>query len=148
MAGLGVVINKNLRVFLDGQDAGSLILTHIYLLVGCSAPLWLSSPTQLSGNDKIITGGWQVFEIFFNFDWLYKCQLYWLCDCDIDWGKNLAPVLQPRYMYIAGATFFVFAAEPRPQNTPSKHNHCLGCLGDESWGPKTSTHKITKKIVS
>ena len=57
MAGLGVVINKNLRVFLDGQDAGSLILTHIYLLVGCSAPLWLSSPTHLSGNDKIITGG-------------------------------------------------------------------------------------------
>lgn len=27
--------------FQDSQDAGPVVLTHIYLLVGCAAPLWL-----------------------------------------------------------------------------------------------------------
>ncbi|KAI9554032.1 putative SMC6 [Daphnia sinensis] len=35
------VLNKNMTGFLDEKDQGSLILTHIYLLIGCSLPIWI-----------------------------------------------------------------------------------------------------------
>lgn len=40
---LSKVINQIFEHFRDEKDSGILTLTHIYLLVGCSAPLWLSS---------------------------------------------------------------------------------------------------------
>ncbi|XP_054714471.1 dolichol kinase-like isoform X2 [Uloborus diversus] len=43
---IGSVIDDAFRVFLDEKDAGTLILTHIYLLVGCSLPIWLYGFTQ------------------------------------------------------------------------------------------------------
>ncbi|XP_064620689.1 dolichol kinase-like isoform X2 [Lineus longissimus] len=38
---LGKLLDDAFGIFLDGQDQGAVILTHIYLLVGCSLPLWL-----------------------------------------------------------------------------------------------------------
>ena len=32
-----------LATFLDSRDAGTLILTHVYLLLGCAVPIWLDS---------------------------------------------------------------------------------------------------------
>lgn len=40
---LSKVINQIFEHFRDEKDSGILTLTHIYLLIGCSAPLWLSS---------------------------------------------------------------------------------------------------------
>jgi dolichol kinase len=37
-----------MRTFIDERDAGSLILTHLYLLVGCAAPVWLYTPANPS----------------------------------------------------------------------------------------------------
>lgn len=34
-------LNQKLAAFLDEKDSGRLILTHIYLLVGCSMPIWI-----------------------------------------------------------------------------------------------------------
>ncbi|XP_062868351.1 dolichol kinase [Trichomycterus rosablanca] len=39
---LGSVLRKSLALFLDDKDSGPLILTHIYLLLGISVPVWLS----------------------------------------------------------------------------------------------------------
>lgn len=44
----GQTLDRSLRPFLDKQDSGPLILTHVYLLSGCSLPLWLTTPSQLS----------------------------------------------------------------------------------------------------
>lgn len=38
---LGQVIQSALITFVDEKDAGPLILTHLYLLLGCAVPLWL-----------------------------------------------------------------------------------------------------------
>lgn len=35
------IIQKSFEKFLDEKDQGALVLTHIYLLVGCSLPVWL-----------------------------------------------------------------------------------------------------------
>lgn len=37
----GDILNKKTAGFLDEKDSGKLILTHIYLLVGCSLPIWI-----------------------------------------------------------------------------------------------------------
>ena len=37
----GGSIHSALEVFLDKQDSGPLILTHVYLLLGLAVPLWL-----------------------------------------------------------------------------------------------------------
>ncbi|KAL4227283.1 dolichol kinase [Mactra antiquata] len=37
---VGSILNDYLNVFLDEQDEGDLILTPIYLILGCSLPLW------------------------------------------------------------------------------------------------------------
>lgn len=35
------ILNKKMSGFLDEKDQGTLILTHIYLLIGCSLPIWI-----------------------------------------------------------------------------------------------------------
>lgn len=37
-------LNIALRRFTDSRDSGPLILTHIYLLLGCAFPTWLNDP--------------------------------------------------------------------------------------------------------
>ncbi|CAL1265386.1 unnamed protein product [Larinioides sclopetarius] len=39
---IGSAIQSAFEVFLDEKDSGILILTNIYLLVGCSCPIWLT----------------------------------------------------------------------------------------------------------
>lgn len=41
IAPFGEKLHEYLQVFIDDRDEGVVILTHIYLLVGCSSPLWL-----------------------------------------------------------------------------------------------------------
>lgn len=38
---IGDILTKSMTGFLDDKDQGILILTHIYLLVGCSLPIWI-----------------------------------------------------------------------------------------------------------
>jgi dolichol kinase len=48
IAPLGEKIDTFMRSFIDERDSGSLILTHLYLLVGCAAPVWLYTPANPS----------------------------------------------------------------------------------------------------
>jgi len=41
-------INQYMRSFIDDKDEGPLILTHIYLLIGCASPLWLYAGSTLT----------------------------------------------------------------------------------------------------
>jgi dolichol kinase len=38
---LGAAIDRCFQVFIDDRDGGKIITTHLYLLIGCSCPLWL-----------------------------------------------------------------------------------------------------------
>lgn len=40
---LAAPLTTFLAAFLDARDSGALVLTHTYLLLGCSIPIWLSS---------------------------------------------------------------------------------------------------------
>nr|CAG4642726.1 EOG090X0BFL [Evadne anonyx] len=46
---IGPFLEKSLSQFLDSKDEGLLILTHIYLLVGCSLPIWIF-PNDITSN--------------------------------------------------------------------------------------------------
>lgn len=53
------ILNKNMIGFLDEKDQGTLILTHIYLLIGCSLPIWifpLKSATDSTDNLLLCSG--------------------------------------------------------------------------------------------
>ena len=39
---LGPAVENSFRVFVDDRDQGPVLLTHIYLLVGLSLPLWMT----------------------------------------------------------------------------------------------------------
>ncbi len=39
-------IDLFMKEYVDSRDQGLAILTHIYLLCGCAAPLWLSFPKE------------------------------------------------------------------------------------------------------
>lgn len=49
---LGQTIHKFYAHFLDDRDMGHLVVTHLYLLLGCAFPLWLSClvPAAQGGN--------------------------------------------------------------------------------------------------
>lgn len=53
---LSKFFNENFRAFLDNKDCGSLIITNIYLLVGCSLPLWLT-PSLVECDVLILLSG-------------------------------------------------------------------------------------------
>mmetsp|Transcript_31615 Transcript_31615/g.51013 ORF Transcript_31615/g.51013 Transcript_31615/m.51013 type:complete len:562 (+) Transcript_31615:107-1792(+) len=42
---LGPIIDSFMKSFIDHRDSGPLILTHLYLLLGCAIPVWLSLDT-------------------------------------------------------------------------------------------------------
>ena len=41
----GVILEESFKVFVDSRDVGPIILTHLYLLTGCTVPLWLGAPS-------------------------------------------------------------------------------------------------------
>ena len=51
---VGPVLNKSLSKFLDSKDRGLLILTHIYLLVGCSLPIWIFPGTVANTKTDVL----------------------------------------------------------------------------------------------
>ena len=56
---LGNILSTNMVGFLDEKDQGTLILTHIYLLVGCSLPIWifpLNAATDARDNLLLCSG--------------------------------------------------------------------------------------------
>nr|CAG4634998.1 EOG090X0BFL [Alona affinis] len=54
LEGLGAVLQNSMAGFLDEKDQGSLILTHIYLLVGCSLPVWIFPETAVTSASEIL----------------------------------------------------------------------------------------------
>lgn len=45
------ILESSIQAFIDEKDAGKIAVTPIYLLVGCSAPLWIhNSPCDLTGS--------------------------------------------------------------------------------------------------
>jgi len=50
------VLNSALGSFLDEKDGGALVLTHIYLQVGCSLPLWLSHDLSRTSAVRMLAG--------------------------------------------------------------------------------------------
>ncbi|EFX80525.1 putative SMC6, structural maintenance of chromosome protein 6, copy B [Daphnia pulex] len=52
---VGDILNKNMAGFLDEKDQGTLILTHIYLLIGCSLPIWIFPlKSAMDTTDKLL----------------------------------------------------------------------------------------------
>lgn len=51
---LGTTIDIAFHVFTDSRDQGPVLLTHIYLLVGLSVPLWLSCNINNSKQDIFV----------------------------------------------------------------------------------------------
>lgn len=52
---VGDILNKNMVGFLDEKDQGTLILTHIYLLIGCSLPIWIFPlESAMDTTDKLL----------------------------------------------------------------------------------------------
>ncbi|XP_066271465.1 dolichol kinase-like [Branchiostoma lanceolatum] len=54
---LGESLHTSLRVFVDEKDRGVAILTHIYLLLGCSLPLWLYPSAYKIGTELAMYSG-------------------------------------------------------------------------------------------
>ncbi|XP_035699533.1 dolichol kinase-like [Branchiostoma floridae] len=53
----GESLHTSLRVFVDEKDRGVAILTHIYLLLGCSLPLWLYPSAYTIGTELAMYSG-------------------------------------------------------------------------------------------
>lgn len=54
LEGLGPILNSSMAGFLDEKDQGSLILTHTYLLVGCSLPVWIFPGTTVTNAVEVL----------------------------------------------------------------------------------------------
>lgn len=54
---VGKMLHQSLQGFLDEKDQGLVIVSHIYLLVGCSFPLWLNPVTDNSVTHSISLSG-------------------------------------------------------------------------------------------
>ena len=54
LQGLGAILNSSMAGFLDEKDQGCLILTHTYLLVGCSLPVWIFPSTAATNAAEIL----------------------------------------------------------------------------------------------
>ena len=50
------ILDSSFEIFLDEKDSGGLILTHIYLLIGCCAPLWLAHDLSFTSKEKLLSG--------------------------------------------------------------------------------------------
>lgn len=47
------LLELGVQIFIDEQDAGNVALTPLYLLIGCSLPLWIhNSPCDLTGSSS------------------------------------------------------------------------------------------------
>ncbi|KAH6909043.1 dolichol kinase [Coprinopsis sp. MPI-PUGE-AT-0042] len=53
----GAAIHVFMNDFLDHRDSGTAILSHFYLLTGCSGTLWLEDPSRLSQVIGLLTLG-------------------------------------------------------------------------------------------
>ncbi|KAJ8883851.1 hypothetical protein PR048_015706 [Dryococelus australis] len=56
MPPLGVVLQDAYSIFVDEKDAGVLALTPIYLLVGCSVPVWLHPVVSQEALLQLVSG--------------------------------------------------------------------------------------------
>ena len=45
---VGKIIKQFMNEFIDEKDNGILILTHIYLLLGCAIPVWVAKNYNLN----------------------------------------------------------------------------------------------------
>ncbi|KAG7387539.1 hypothetical protein PHYBOEH_008230 [Phytophthora boehmeriae] len=52
----GRAIAEFMKSFIDNREAGRIILTHSYLLLGCALPLWLSTPSSTPSLLVVNTG--------------------------------------------------------------------------------------------
>ena len=50
-------VSAAFEIFLDEKDSGALILTHVYLLVGCCLPLWLNAKSKLQTLSGVLAIG-------------------------------------------------------------------------------------------
>jgi hypothetical protein len=97
---LGQAIHKFYAHFLDDRDMGHLVVTHLYLLLGCAFPLWLSHlvPAGKGGNPLLPYAG--VFVLGIGDSMVSKCMCAWVDACVRDclgvvvvWFCVLCPVI-------------------------------------------------------
>lgn len=54
LGAFGAILNSSMSGFLDEKDKGHLILSHTYLLVGCSLPIWILPVTNAENPQEIL----------------------------------------------------------------------------------------------
>lgn len=66
------LLEQAVKCFIDEKDAGAVALTPIYLLVGCSAPLWLH-PCPCDLTDSV---GFEILPLMAGVISVGKCTIY------------------------------------------------------------------------
>lgn len=54
LGSFGAILNSSMSGFLDEKDNGHLILSHTYLLVGCSLPIWILPVTKAANPQQVL----------------------------------------------------------------------------------------------